>query len=224
MDYYVYSNHKTEIIRIADKSSVYALYVLALAGQPELSIMNFYRTAPALLTTDTRYLLAGSFALSGDRKSFLDLLPAQFVIEDPLRTSGVWFDSPIRANAIVLNVLLETDPSNANIPRYMDYLSKSYEAHEWYSTQDDAFTLLAFGKAARRAGSGKFDGTINIAGSTQQYSGGNQKVRYICRRRESDVFAERGGTGVLLVDHGGNSERRQHQDRGQESSREKRIL
>ena len=74
MDYYVYSNHKTEIIRIADKSSVYALYVLALAGQPEVPVMNFYRTAPSLLTTDTRYLLAGSFALNGDRKSFLDLL------------------------------------------------------------------------------------------------------------------------------------------------------
>ena len=175
MDYYVYSNHKTEIIRIADKSSVYALYVLALAGQPELSIMNFYRTAQSLLTTDTRYLLAGSFALSGDRKSYLDLLPPQFVIEDPRRTSGEWFDSPIRANAIVLNVLLETDPGNANIPRYMDYLSKSYETHEWYSTQDDAFTLLAFGKAARRAGGGKFDGTITIAGNTQHYSGGNQK-------------------------------------------------
>ena len=175
MDYYIYSNHKTEIIRIADKSSVYALYVLALAGQPEIPLMNFYRTAPSLLTTDTRYLLAGSFALNGDRKSFLDLLPPQFVIEDPVRTSGVWFDSPVRANAIVLNVLLETDPANPNIPRYMEYLSKTYEGNEWYSTQDDAFTLLAFGKAARRAGGGKFDGTVNIAGSTKQYSGGNQK-------------------------------------------------
>ena len=192
-DYYRQVNNKTEITRIADKSSVYALYILALAGQPELSIMNFYRTAPALLTPDTRYLLAGSFALSNDRKTFLELLPPQFVVEEPRRMSGGWFDSPIRANAIMLNVLLETDPSNPNIPRYMDYLSKSYEAHYWYSTQDDAFTLLAFGKAARRAGSGKFDGTITMPGNTQHYSGGNQKY---------DISAVQGKIGFSLNGEG----------------------
>lgn len=175
IDYYTYSNNKTTITRIADKSSVYALYILSLAGQPELSVMNFYRTAKSLLTNDTRYLLAGAFALSGDRITFLELLPPQFVVEEPQRTSGGWFDSPVRANAIMLNVLLETDPGNVNIPRYMDYLSKTYESNPWFSTQDNAFTLLAFGKAARRAGSGKFDGTITIAGKAQRYSGGNQK-------------------------------------------------
>ena len=193
MDYYVYSNNKTEIIRIADKSSVYALYILALAGQPELSLMNFYRTATSLLTTDTRYLLAGSFALSNDRKTFLELLPPQFVVEEPRRTSGGWFDSPVRANAIILNVLLETDPANANIPRYMDYLSKTYESHYWYSTQDNAFTLLAFGKAARRAGTGKFDGVVTLPGSTQHYAGGNQKF---------DIAAVEGKVGFSLKGEG----------------------
>ena len=72
--------------------------------------------------------------------------------------------------------------------------------------------LLAFGKAARRAGGGKFDGTINIAGSTKQYSGGNQKYDISAVEGKVTFSLKRRGAGVLLADHGRNSKRRQHQD------------
>ena len=36
--------------RIAAKSSIYALYVLALAGKPERPLMSFYRSEKSLLT------------------------------------------------------------------------------------------------------------------------------------------------------------------------------
>ncbi len=174
-NYYFVENNRTLIRRIADKSAVYALYVLASATQTDLSVMNFYRTAKALLTMDTQYLLAGAFALSGDRKTYVELLPPQFAAEEAQRTSGGCYDSPIRANAIILNVLLETDPNNPNIPRYMDYLSREYKKDYWYSTQDDAFTLLAFGKAARMAGGAKIKGTVAIEGKQFSYGGGNKR-------------------------------------------------
>ena len=154
-DYYFWANNSTQIKRIADKTSIYALYVLALAGQPDQALMNFYRTSKSLLTNDTQYLLAGAFALSGDRKAYIEVLPPQFVIEEAGQTSGGTFDSPIRATAIMLNVLLETDPNNPNIVRYMEYLSQLYQRYWWYTTQEEAFTLLGFGKAARRATSTK---------------------------------------------------------------------
>ena len=174
-DYTYTQNNRTVIKRIADKGVLYALYVLAAAGQPETNVMNFYRTAKSLLTTDTRYLLAGAFALSGDRKSYVDIIPAQFEVEEAGRTTGYCFDSALRANALILNVLLETDPLNVNIARYMDYLSRSYEHASWYSTQDNAFTLLAFGKAARLSKTGKMAGTVTIDGKQQPYDGGNKK-------------------------------------------------
>jgi uncharacterized protein YfaS (alpha-2-macroglobulin family) len=174
-DYVYTQNNKTAVKRIADKSVVYALYVLAAAGQPETNVMNFYRTARSLLATDTRYLLGGAFALSGDRKSYVDIIPGQFEVEEAVRTTGYCFDSPLRANALILNVLLETDPLNLNIARYMDYLSRSYEHTYWYSTQDNAFTLLAFGKAARLSKTGKMTGTVTIDGKQQPYDGGNKK-------------------------------------------------
>jgi len=85
--YYFWWNNATQIKRIADKTSIYALYVLALAGQPDQALMNFYRTSRSLLTNDTQYLLAGAFALSGDRKAYVEILPPQFVTEEAGRTS-----------------------------------------------------------------------------------------------------------------------------------------
>ena len=187
MDYYYYENNRTLVKRIADKGSVYALYVLAIGSQPDLSLMNFYRTARALLTTDTQYLLAGAFALSGDRKTYTELLPTRFVEEGAQRTSGGCYDSPIRSNAIILNILLETDPNNPNIPRYMDYLSREYQKDYWYSTQDDAFTLLAFGKAARMAGGANLKGAVTIAGKQFAYPGGNKRFDFDATARSISI-------------------------------------
>jgi hypothetical protein len=174
-DYYYYGSNRVLVKRIADKGALYAIYVLAAAGQPDKALMDFYRNESSLLTTDTRYLLAGAYALSGDRRTYSDLLPPQFVTEEAKRTSGWNFDSPIRSNAIILNVLLESDLNNPNIPRYMEYLSKVYRANEWYSTQDDAFTLLAFGKAARLASATKVEGTVTVGREVLAYDGGNRK-------------------------------------------------
>ncbi|MGA3286048.1 MAG: alpha-2-macroglobulin [Bacteroidota bacterium] len=175
-DYYYYGNNQTLVKRIADKTSIYALYILALAGQPDQTLMNFYRTSKSLLTNDTQYLLAGAFALSGDRKAYLEILPPQFVTEEAGRTSGGCFDSPIRATGLMLNVLLETDPNNPNIGRYMEYLSGLFKKYYWYTTQEEAFALLGFGKAARRAGGVKVKGSVTIGGKQIAYDGGNKKI------------------------------------------------
>ena len=175
-DYYYYAENHTAISRIADKSTVYALYVLALGGAPEKAVMDFYRGEKGLLVTDTKYLLAGAYALAGDRSAYTEILPPQFAVEEAARESGWNFDSPIRANALMLNILLETDLNNPNIPRLMEYLSSHYHSGWWYSTQDDAFTLLAFGKAARMASAAKVEGTVTVGEKKYPYRGGNQKI------------------------------------------------
>lgn len=175
-DYGYYVGQSVGTRRIADKSGIYALYVLALAGRSELTLMNYYRTERSLLTTDMKYLLAGAFAHSGDRKTFVELLPPQFETEEAARTSGDYFDSPIRANGLILNVLLDVSPNDPNVPRYADYLSKAYERYSWYSTQDQAFTLLALGKMARIASKTSMTGTVGVGAESFDYKGGTQKI------------------------------------------------
>ncbi len=175
MDYYSWHEGKTTVRRIADKSTIYALYVLAVAGTPDRSVMDFYRGDRTLLTPDSRTMVAAAYALSGDRRAYTDMLPGSFTLEEPVRTTGEDFDSPIRANALMLNLLLDTDLNNVNIPRYMDYLSRRYGQDRWFSTQDDAITLLAFGKAARMAAATKLTGTVSAGGKNLTYNGGTQK-------------------------------------------------
>jgi len=191
-DYYYYSANKLCIKRIANKAALYALYVLAEAGTPERSIMDFYRTEQSLLTTDSRYLLAGSFALSGDRRTWLELVPQEFMTEEARREDGNTFDSPIRASALMLNILLDASPENPNIPRFVDYLSRNFQTNRWYSTQDDAFTLLAFGKMARTANATHMTASINVAGQSYSYKGGNERI-------DIDPFGKR----VTITPQGG---------------------
>jgi uncharacterized protein YfaS (alpha-2-macroglobulin family) len=113
--------------------------------------------------------------LSGDRRAYLELLPPTFVAEEAQRQSGYNFDSPIRTNALILNILLETDLNNPAIAHYMGYLSKAYKNYRWHSTQDNAFTLLAFGKAARMASATKLNGKIKVGAKEFAYTGGSQK-------------------------------------------------
>ncbi|MFZ1291082.1 MAG: MG2 domain-containing protein [Melioribacteraceae bacterium] len=146
-DYVTYSNNQKTIIKIAQKEIIYSLYVLALADKGDISTMNYYKSMPQLLTNDTKYLLAGAFALMDKRNSFAELLPNNFTQENTERLTGGNFDSSIRANAIMLNVLLEVDPSNLQIPIIVKYLSQNSE--NIYSTQETAFTFLALGKALK---------------------------------------------------------------------------
>ena len=69
-----------------------------------------------------------------------------FTPERTDRLTGGSFDSDIRANAIMLNVLLEVEPANKQVPLIIKYLSQN--ADRMYSTQERSFAFLALGKAA----------------------------------------------------------------------------
>jgi uncharacterized protein YfaS (alpha-2-macroglobulin family) len=110
--------------------------------------MNYYRSRPHLLSPDTKYLLAGAYALMGKRNSFSELIPELFSPVKTERLTGGNFDSEARANAIMLNVLLDVDPFNEQIPFLVGHLSKLIG--NLYSTQERSFVFLGLGKAARR--------------------------------------------------------------------------
>jgi alpha-2-macroglobulin len=131
----------------AYKEEIYALYVLALAGKPDMGMMNYYRSRPHLLTGDSRYLLGGAFGHANNWAAFNELLPSTFKPETPERQDGGCYDSEIRANAIMLAVLADVDPNHKQVQPLITYLSKN--AKSAWSTQDRAWLFLALGKAAK---------------------------------------------------------------------------
>ncbi|UCH66782.1 MAG: hypothetical protein JSW63_06565, partial [Ignavibacterium sp.] len=132
--------------KIANKEILYSLYVLALAGKGDIATMNYYKARPHLVSADMRYMLAGAYALMGRWNSYYEVAPSTFEPVHPVRLTGGSFDSDIRANAIMLNVLLEVEPVNNQVPVIIKYLTRN--SKYMYSTQERAFAFLAIGKAA----------------------------------------------------------------------------
>ncbi|MGE5797106.1 MAG: alpha-2-macroglobulin family protein, partial [Ignavibacteria bacterium] len=145
-DYVSWENNRRIVTKVARKEIIYGLYILALAGQGDISTMNYYKARPHLLSNDMKYMLAGSYALMNSWNTYNEFIPAVFRPEKTIRETGGSFDSEIRANAIMLNVLLEVEPANPQIPYMIKHITGMM--NDMYSTQERSFTFLALGKAA----------------------------------------------------------------------------
>lgn len=175
-EYTHYSNGRKQITKIARKEALYALYVLALAGEADISTMNYYFSRRHLLSGDTRYFLAGAYALSGNLDTYNELLPDNFEAENSVKQSGGTFDSPIRANALKLNVLIDTAPNDPKIAVIVKYLADNIKSA--YSTQERAFAFIGLGKAAKK----NIDANVNVQVSgnklSETYSGNSLTFEY----------------------------------------------
>ena len=110
---------------VAPEETFYSLYVLALAGNPDISVMNYFKGEPQLLTLDSKYMLAASYALAGDKKAFSSLLPSGFSGERATRSLSGNFGSYIRDESISLATLLQAQPDNPQIPILQNISRKS---------------------------------------------------------------------------------------------------
>jgi uncharacterized protein YfaS (alpha-2-macroglobulin family) len=160
--------------KIAPKEVVYGLYVLALAGQPNVSVMNYYKANPSLLSLDCKYLLSAAYAQAGDKKSFHDFLPAQFAGEESVAQSGGSFYSDVRDESLALNVLVDVDPGNAQIPVMARHVMDKLQQRSWFSTQELAFSFLGLGKIAKQAAGSTVTADVRVDGRTvASMEGGN---------------------------------------------------
>jgi len=146
------------------KTVIYALYVLALNGKQEISQMNFYKSNANDLTPDMRCMLASAYATTGNMPACNELLNFK---EDNPKTramSGGDFSSYIRNNALMLSCLFDANPNDHRIPALALQLNKNVKDARYLSTQEKAFTLLAFGKLARKASKNNVSANITFGG------------------------------------------------------------
>jgi uncharacterized protein YfaS (alpha-2-macroglobulin family) len=149
---------------VAKREAVYSLYVLALAGQPNRAAMNYYKQNQQLLTSDSRYLLAGAFQLAGDTRNFAALLPKTYSFAENNQSFDDSYSSPLRNLALVLNTLLESDPDNLQITPLSRQLSKALQSASYLNTQEAAFAVLALGKVAKQSAGSTVTANISSSG------------------------------------------------------------
>jgi hypothetical protein len=160
----MYWYNRTFNKRIAPEEVTYGLYVLALAGQPNVSVMNYYKANPSMLSLDCRYLLSAAYALAGDRRSFQQFLPASFSGEEANTMTGGSFASDIRDESLALDVLVDADPDNAQIPIMARHVVDKLKQRTWFSTQELAFSVLGLGKVARQAAGSSVTAEVQVDG------------------------------------------------------------
>ena len=194
-DYVTYTATGRTIKKIASKEIIYSLYVLALADNGDIATMNYYKARPHLISRDMQYLLAGSYALMGRWNSYYEIVPNAFEPEKTNRLTGGCFDSDIRANAIMLNVLLEVETTNKQIPVIIKYLTKNSD--RMYSTQERSFAFLALGKAASLNADANVDVDILVDGkSINKFSGKDLTVTDE-KLNGANIILKANGKGVV---------------------------
>jgi uncharacterized protein YfaS (alpha-2-macroglobulin family) len=170
----------------AKRETAYSLYVLALAGRPDATGLNYYKANRQLLTSDARYLLAAAFALSGNQRGYQSTVPSRYNAAPTAasRELGDSFSSPIRDQALVLNALLAADAGNPQIPGMARELSRQVKRASWLNTQERAFSLLALGKLARKnAGSTVTASLLADGKAIGNFSGKDLTVTNVANRQ-----------------------------------------
>lgn len=167
---YYNENLKKEI---AAKEIAYSLYVLALAGQPQIATMNYYKGNPNMLAIDSKYLLAAAYGLSGQPQQARQVLPAGFNGEKANKAFGGSFYSHIRDAGLSLSALMDMDPGNPQVASLARQVS-SYLANQTYlNTQENVWGILALGKIARTANATTATATVWSGGKALMTSNGN---------------------------------------------------
>lgn len=146
INYYFNGDKRKSIVA---KEIPYSLYVLALARQPQGSVMNFYKGNTDILGLDGRYLLAAAFSMSGQSEKAKQVLPASFSGEKSETQFGGSFYSYFRDKAISLNALLDINPGDSQVPILARQISDEMKNNIYLNTQENVFGLLALGKIAR---------------------------------------------------------------------------
>ncbi len=159
--YWYNINQKKEM---ASKEVFYSMYLLALVGKPEISTMNYYKANLSIVPMDGKYLLAMSYKLAGDNKSYLKILPSEFAGEESVQVFGGSFYSAIRDHAIALNCMLDVDPDNPQVGILAQQLSVMMKADRYMNTQERSFSFLALGKIAKKSKDNTINATIKADG------------------------------------------------------------
>jgi uncharacterized protein YfaS (alpha-2-macroglobulin family) len=190
IDYYYNENQKR---KIAPKEVAYSLYVLALAGKPQVSTMNYYKQNSDQLALDSKYILSAAFALAGDKGKAKEMLPSQFAGEVSVKETGGSFYSDLRDEGIALSVLVETDPNNPQIGIMSKHVSDKLKNRYYLSTQERAWGFLALGKIARKSAASNVTAAIKVNGKTiATTTGANTKL----------TSKQLGGTNVEIATTG----------------------
>ena len=164
------NGNETKEVREKISLATYAAYVLAAAGHPDRGTMHYLKNRGLSGLSDyCHFQLAGAFALSGELETALSMLPVSvspnFDKGNGQRETGGTLNSPIRAQAIILDILAEVNENHPSIPMLVQNLSAAAsDGNRWITTQENAFAFLALGKILKKQMDRNYTGILTLNG------------------------------------------------------------
>jgi uncharacterized protein YfaS (alpha-2-macroglobulin family) len=124
----------------------YRLYILALAGEPQVGPMNLLKENHlSRMSNASKWMLGGAYYLSGREETAKRILIDAETTVESYSNYGRTYGSRLRDRAIILEVAVLTEDWNRADELYEDIL-KQISSRSWYSTQTLGYSLLAVGK------------------------------------------------------------------------------
>ncbi len=146
----------------ADIEQAFRLYMLALAGSPEIGAMNQLKDLSSL-SNPARYYLSAAYSLSGKKNVGGALIDKAEKESKPYREAGYTFGSDLRDEAIILNALTVADYKEDAAIVARSIASKLTNKY-WYATFSKSYGLWAMAGYLKKyppAGSVKASYTVN---------------------------------------------------------------
>jgi uncharacterized protein YfaS (alpha-2-macroglobulin family) len=180
------------------RETFYTLFVLAALGKQDVPTMNSYKARPGELSADSRYLLACTYRMLGDERSFAQLAQSDLQPEDENRYWGEAYASPVRDVALGLYALAKVAPRDTRCQALARRLGTMMKKRRYLSTQERSFGVMALGLLARDAKGSTASATLQLDGKTAATMQG-EPVVITAKAGQKLAIAAQGGTVYYTV-------------------------
>lgn len=155
-----------------DFAQAYRLYTLALSGNVDMASMNRLRET-ASISNETKYRLAATYALAGQKKVALNLING---VSNQLNADlyGYYYGSEQRNKAMLLETYVLLDNKSEAFKQAIK-VAKDLSSSKYMSTQSTAYCLYAISKfAIKNKGAGinatfSYGGKSNVVTSSKSF-------------------------------------------------------
>lgn len=148
----------------------YRLYIMALAGKPQMGPMNLLKeNSLKELKNTEKWLLAAAYKLAGAEKAAQEILKNSGTKIDPYQEFSGSYGSGLRDQGIMLEIMTLFEDFDKGGEIYND-IAEQLSSETWYSTQTTAYALLAAGKYILKTGPEEvemIDAVISIDGKNE---------------------------------------------------------
>lgn len=174
------------------------LYLLALAGSPELGAMNRLRELPGIDNV-AKWRLAAAYKLAGQPETAVKLTQDLAITVPQYQELGITYGDDVRDQAIILECIgiIGNRVRGADLSKK---IAKALSSQDWMSTQTTGYSLIAMAKYAGVNNQGaKMEYAYRINGGEWQEASSSKPISQV------DLLAANGKEGRVEVKNKGGS-------------------